>query len=480
MTATQATLYFYDLETTGLNTSSQRIIQFAGQRTDLNCKPIGEPFSTYVKVEEGVIPDILAVETTGVSPQAANREGISELELLLYLQEHVFTPNTITVGYNNVRFDDEFIRNSLFRNLFDPYEWAWKDGRSRWDILPLVRMARALRPDGIVWPKKDDGTPDNTLEAIASANGISHDNAHDAISDVEALISLTQLIQKKQPKLFQYLFDLRDKKLASDQLTTGNIFVHTSGSISGGFLATSIFVPIAKLKNKPGQTLLYDLRYDPESLTDLSQEAIEKNLFTKNASPYIPLKGVAANKCPSIAPIGVLDDTAQTAIQLTVSEAKSNFAKLKKLPELRTRLVAAYDQAYDVKDGDVEQSLYSGGFTGNSDRQKLNDVRKAVLAGSSVSMPIFADNRFSELTMRFIANNTPPENRTEESVEVISSLIRKRLLGEMSGMSSLKDFVQKLNEKKKEATISDFTFDELMLYSETLLELLDDVQTPAA
>jgi len=470
MTKTTNTFYFYDLETTGLNPSSQRIVQFAGQRTDLNGKLIGDSYSTYVQVEEGVVPDIMAVETTGVSPQTANREGITELELLQHLQAEVFTPGTIMVGYNNVRFDDEFIRNSLFRNLFDPYEWAWKDDRSRWDILPLVRMARALRPDGIAWPTKEDGSPDNRLEAIAAENGIVHTNAHDAMSDVEALIALTRLIQEKQPKLFTYLLNLRDKKQAADQLTIGNLFVHTSGNISNDFLASSVFTPIAKLQNKPGQVLLYDLRYDPDTLIDLSQDEIQENLFKKDAPTYIPVKGVAANKCPAIAPINVLTGDTEKAIGLTTAEAKINFGKLKKLPELRTKLISAYDQAYELQDTDVEQSLYSGGFTSTGDRQKLNGLRIAVEKDTTISIPVFEDTRFNELALRFIANNTSPQTHAQDVKEAAQTLIEKRLTGKLPGMSSLQDFVKELNKNKKEATISDFTFDELMLYSESLLE----------
>jgi len=154
------------------------------------------------------------------------------------------------IGFNNIRFDDEFIRHLLWRNFYDPYEWSWKDGRSRWDVLDLVRMTRALRPEGINWPFNKDGIATNTLESISQANNLTHEKAHDALSDVEALIAIAKLIHEKQPQLYEYLFNMRDKKSIKNlvNLEDKKPFVYSSGRYASEFNKTTIAFPLTTTK----------------------------------------------------------------------------------------------------------------------------------------------------------------------------------------------------------------------------------------
>ena len=194
------TFFFYDLETSGLNPREDRIMQFAGQRTDMDLNLVGEPVNILVKMSEDALPSPGAIMVTKITPQDTLRDGISEAEFARLAVEEIFIPNTIAVGYNTVRFDDEFMRALLWRNFHEPYEWEWKDGRSRWDILDVVRLTRALRPEGINWPVREDGVATNRLELITKLNDVSHEHAHDALSDVYATIAVARLIKEKQPK----------------------------------------------------------------------------------------------------------------------------------------------------------------------------------------------------------------------------------------------------------------------------------------
>ena len=203
--------FFYDLETGGLNPREDRLMQFAGQRTDAELNPIGEPVNILVKMTEDALPSPGAIMVTKITPQDTLRDGISEADFCRYVTDEVFTPNTIAVGYNTVRFDDEFMRATLWRNFYDPYEWEWKDGRSRWDILDVVRLTRALRPEGINWPVTESGKATNRLELLTKLNGLSHEHAHDALSDVYATIAVAKMIRDKQPKLFNFLYKIRGK-----------------------------------------------------------------------------------------------------------------------------------------------------------------------------------------------------------------------------------------------------------------------------
>lgn len=215
------TLYFYDLETSGFNPREQRIMQFAGQRTDLDLKPIGEPHNILIALSEDILPDPDAILITGITPQQTIAEGISEAEFLKIFNSEVALPGTIFTGYNTIRFDDEFMRYSHYRNLYDPYEWQWRDDRSKWDLLDLVRITRALRPEGIKWPFGDDGKPSNRLGMLTSINELEHENAHDALSDVRASIDLARLIHAKQPKLFNYSLANRSKQKVAELVLAG-------------------------------------------------------------------------------------------------------------------------------------------------------------------------------------------------------------------------------------------------------------------
>ena len=153
----------------------------------MELNPIGEPVNVLVKLASDTLPGPSAIMVTGITPQST-QEGMSEAEFCRFLDTEIFTPGTIVTGYNSVRFDDEFMRYLWWRNFYDPYEWQWRDQRSRWDLLDVVRMVRALRPDGIKWPVLPGGKAVNRLELITKMNGIEHTHAHDALSDVEALI----------------------------------------------------------------------------------------------------------------------------------------------------------------------------------------------------------------------------------------------------------------------------------------------------
>jgi exodeoxyribonuclease I len=239
-----ASFFFYDLETSGFRPQKARVMQFAGQRTDLELRPIGEPVNILVKITDDILPDPDAVLVTGITPQMTLADGVTEAEFLKIFAEQVATPNTIIMGYNSVRFDDEFMRCLHYRNFYDPYEWQWQDGRSRWDLLDVVRMTRALRPEGIKWPFDLAGKPTNRLELITGLNKLNHAHAHDALSDVTATIEVARLIRNKHPKLFDYLLSMRDKKKVAELVDGGESFVYTSGKYSSDYEKTTVAVKV--------------------------------------------------------------------------------------------------------------------------------------------------------------------------------------------------------------------------------------------
>src|SRR5690606_1979330 len=158
---------FYDLETFGADPRRSRIAQFAAVRTDRELQVVDEPISLFVRPADDLLPSPVATLITGIAPQHALREGLSEAEAAARIVEEMSRPGTCTLGYNSLRFDDEYVRHTLFRDFFDPYEREWRGGNSRWDLLDVMRLAHALRPEGIEWPKREDGATSFKLEHLA-------------------------------------------------------------------------------------------------------------------------------------------------------------------------------------------------------------------------------------------------------------------------------------------------------------------------
>lgn len=315
---TDASFYFYDLETSGFDPKEARIMQFAGRRTSMELQDIGQPDNYYIKITDDVLPNPEAILISGITPQRTIDEGLTEVEFLRVFYKKIAVPNTIFVGFNTIRFDDEFMRYMMYRNFYDPYEWQWQESRSRWDLLDVVRMTRALRPDGINWPSDDAGISTNRLELLASLNNLEHTNAHDALSDVEATIALARLVSSKQPKLFSYLLSMREKKKVATFVVGGQPFVYTSGRLASEFEKTTVACVLTDEPDKQG-VLVFDLRYDPSLFKDFNPSELVEALRRKrdDPGPRLPVKRLRFNRCPAIAPLSVLDEASQQRLKLS-------------------------------------------------------------------------------------------------------------------------------------------------------------------
>ena len=391
----QQTFFFYDLETSGLNPREDRPMQFAGIRTDLNLKQIGDPINVLIKLSEDTLPSPHAIMVTKITPQSTLTDGFTEAEFCKYVMDESFTPGTIAVGYNSVRFDDEFMRHTFWRNFYDPYEWQWAEGRSKWDLLDVVRMTRALRPEGINWPFTEDGKATNRLELITKENDISHEHAHDALSDVEALISVTRLIKEKQPQLYDWLFKMRDKKAVQKliNLEKPTPFVYSSGRYSSEFEKTTVAYPIAPAKN--GNVLVFDLRQNLDEL--LAQE--EPKFFPT-------VKELRYNHCPAVAPLGVLGHgNGWNKIKLDQATVDKNLKALQAHPDFIERMRTENENRDDFPPAiDSESALYNG-FLDNSDKTRCAAVRRATIDELADFHPDFHDSRLPELLLHYKARN---------------------------------------------------------------------------
>lgn len=461
------TLFFYDLETSGFNPRDDRIMQFAGQRTSLDLKHIGEPINVLVKMTDDILPSPDAILVTGITPQSTQQDGLTEPEFCSMLMREVFLPGTTTVGFNNIRFDDEFIRHTLWRNFYDPYEWAWSDERSRWDMLDVARMTRALRPSGIKWPNDSDGKPINKLEVLASTNGLIHEKAHDALSDVEALVGLTELIKSSQPKLFNYLITLRDKKKVSElvSLDSPRAFVYTSGRYEPQYEKTTVAYPIAT-STKPGAVLVYDLRFDPKPYLNASPKQLASILFADRAKRQeadfvgLPVKELGFNKCPAVAPLGVLDEDSLSRIGIDLSIIKDHIQTLNSSYDFAGNVRQAFEMREPYESNlDPEHRLYEG-FISDQDRARCSVIR-AASADELVNLKLrFKDDRLSELFLRYKARHFP--NKLVEADQGVWEKYRSDKLKQK--LPTYFERLQQLNLAGSDA----FILQELQLWAESI------------
>ena len=481
MPIAQPTFFFYDLETSGLNPREARIMQFAGQRTDMQLRPIGEPVNILVKLTPDILPEPDAILVTGITPQATIVDGVSEAVFLQQFSEEVAIPGTVFVGYNTVRFDDEFMRYTLYRNFYDPYEWQWKDDRSRWDLLDVVRMTRALRPEGITWPFGPDGKPSNRLELLTATNKLSHENAHDALSDVYATIAVAQLIQTKQPKLFQFLYGIRDKRSVASLIETKEPFVYTANSYASAFEKTTMAVMVANHPKKQG-ALVYDLREDPSKFIDLSvEELVEAWRWKKTDEPglRLPVTVVQFNQCPAVAPRSVLMQTDKVQLeklQLDMQNISANLKKLKSAPDFADKLLSAlalrdeqWQSSMLADEQSVDGQLYDG-FFDDQDRGKSRVVRAADPKELSTLDLQFQDKRLVALLPLYKARNFPGALSDEERI-AWDTFCRHKLLsgGQKSRMGRYFERLQTLSTKTELSENQRYLLEELRLYGETIM-----------
>ncbi|QLB13063.1 exodeoxyribonuclease I subunit C [Bisgaardia hudsonensis] len=405
--------FIYDYESFGVNPAEDRPAQFAGIRTDKDFNIIGEPVMFYCKQTNDYLPSPEAVLVTGITPQECNEKGIAEPEFAAKILDEFSQPNTCVMGFNNIRYDDEMTRYTFYRNFIDPYEYSWKNGNSRWDLLDLVRACYALRPEGINWAFDEDGMPSFRLEKLTKANGIEHSNAHDAMADVYATIAMAKLIKEKQPKLFQFFFENRGKKEIEAMIDTATMtpLVHVSGMLGNYRGNTTWIVPLAWHPINKNAVIVCDLAGNIDDLLTKSAVELQQNLYTKKTELEeqgklaVPLKLVHINKCPIIAPAKTLLPETADRLGIDRNHCLENLKKLKNSMDIREKVLNIFtdDRSFEPSEN-VETELYSGFFNYNDKNNMaiLRDLPPEKLAEHNLS---FQDKRIPDLLFHYRARH---------------------------------------------------------------------------
>ncbi|MDR9436783.1 MAG: exodeoxyribonuclease I [Thiohalophilus sp.] len=458
---TQNTLYWHDYETFGTDPRRDRPVQFAGVRTDEDLNIIGEPLNIMARPAPDNLPHPMSTLITGITPQQALEQGLPETEFISRILAELSQPGTCGVGYNSIRFDDEVTRNTLYRNLYDPYGREWQNSNSRWDLIDVVRACHDLRPEGINWPQREDADrPSYKLDELSVANGIEHGQAHDALADVYATLGIARLLKQNQPNLFDFFYQLRRKQevLKYIDLKDMTPILHTSGMYGSDHGNTRMVVPIAAHPTNKNSIIVFDLGQDPSLLLDHSAKTLVERLYTRNED--LPdgverpaLKQLLINKCPVIAPASTLTGEAAKRLNIDIMKSKQHRQTLlNQRKTIQQKLAKIFEQRPFEPVEDPDLMIYAGGFFDDKDKalmQRIHDTSPEELGTQTWS---FADKRLPEMLFRYRARNYPESLTADEQAQWLEHCHTRLVEGE-SGFLSFKDFYAEIEALRKDEEV---------------------------
>ncbi|MGM0784723.1 MAG: exodeoxyribonuclease I [Pseudomonadota bacterium] len=463
--AAPMTFLWHDYETFGADPRRDRPAQFAAIRTDSEFREIGEPVEWFCQPADDYLPHPQACLITGITPQQARRRGVPEAEFAGAVHALMSEPGTCALGYNSLRFDDEVSRHLFYRNLLDPYSREWQNGNSRWDLIDAVRAFHALRPEGIEWPKRDDGAPSFRLEDLTAANGIEHAGAHDALADVRATIALARLLRSRNAKLFDHLLGLRRKREVAKRLDlmSRKPVLHISRRYPASRGCSALVMPLAEHPTNPNGVIVYDLSVDPEPLLTLDAEQIRQRVFVSGddlaeGEVRVPLKVIHINRSPVVLPSAALKDShgpnqgvygeIVDRLGLDLDACRRHWQALSRDGEAARKAAAVFAEPPPEGPQDPDLMLYSGGFFSPADRKQMQRVRDTDPWELVEARFAFQDPRLEEMLFRYRARSYP-ETLTDEEQARWEAYRWERMNDPLLAGFTLKDFareIERLNQ----------------------------------
>ena len=457
----QQTFLWHDYETFGAQPRRDRPAQFAAIRTDADLNEIGEPIMLYCQPAPDFLPDPQSCLITGITPQQCLEWGVPEHKFAATVEQAFSQPGTVGVGYNTIRFDDEVTRFLFWRNLIDPYAREWQNQCGRWDLLDVVRMTYALRPEGIEWPTREDGKPSFRLEHLAAANGLLHESAHDALSDVRATIALARLIKQKQPKLWDFCFALHKKDRVADEIGMHLLphlrqpFLHVSGMFPAERGCIGLVWPLGTHPTNKNEIIVWDCAYDPNELYGLDADTVRMRMFTRSSElpegvTRLPIKSVHLNKSPMlVSNLKTLSPAMAARWGIDVEQARRHAQTAAAGPDLGALWAQVYHRPGAAEETDVDEDLY-GGFVGKDDRRLLDAMRKETPAKLAMMTPPFDDARLGELVFRYRARNFP-QTLSEQEAEHWEAHRAARLFDGAAGARTVEQLFGEIDQLSETA-----------------------------
>lgn len=391
---------FYDTETTGTDTSFDQILQFAAIKTDENLNII-ERFEIRSRLLPFVVPAPGALRVTKMTIDRLHDQATpSHYEMVRAIRSKLseWSPS-IFLGYNSLRFDEELMRQALYQTLHNPY-LTNRDGNCRGDVLALVQATTEFEPGCLSLPYADNGKITYKLDHLAPANGFTHDNAHDALSDVEATIHMCRLVRDGAGDLWNRFLRFTQKAAAAEFLEEAEPFLLTEF-----YFNRPKHMPVLRIGQDSEQanvSVCFDLSHDLNSFRNLTDAQMQSLVVS---SPK-PLRKIKANAAPTMTPLDdapdhLLGDLTQDDIAVRANDLHSDEA-------LKARMLDAYEAtktAYEPNEH-VEKQIYEG-FAVNADENMMAQFHALPWNQRHTLTSQFQNPKFGFLAKRLIFTHDP-------------------------------------------------------------------------
>ncbi len=414
---------FFDTETTGLRKGFDQIVHFAAIRTDHELNEIGR-FEARSRLQPHVVPHPSALLTNGIGiEELTDRDRPSHYAMIEVIGRTLveWSP-AIFVGYNSISFDEEMLRHGLFQCLRYPFLTSGR-GCGRADAFSLALAAHSLPPRSLIAPLRPDGRKSFRLTDIADANGLTHKQAHEALSDVVVTLDLCRLIRDQAPEAWQRFVRFANKAGVSDFVASEDGFVLTE--FFGG---EAHHRPVGLLGTIPGNAngrFCLDLNADPERLAGLSDDELREEICRKGT----PVRRLAVNAGPALTELWADPAEFLGDLELDVAETRARF--LKDSPELCGRIIAIYTASWAERPSSPfpELQIYDG-FPGDEDSQRMVEFHDAPRERRLDIVRSFDDPRLAVFGRRLIhtehRGSLPEWERLEADLDLVGRLLDDR------------------------------------------------------
>jgi len=396
------TYLFYDIETTGLNYAFDQVLQFAAIRTDSALKE-SERHNIKVRLRPDVICSPGALLTNRI-PVAEALNGTCEFEATQEIHHLLNTPGTISLGYNTMGFDDQFLRFAFYRNLLPPYTHQYASGCGRADLYPVAAIYQLYKNEILNWPEVE-GKPTLQLAHLNAANNLAQGRAHDALADVEATVGLARILAR-ETEMWNYLLTYFDKKTDQERIAKLPVFFkstdgdHRLGVMVNGYFGASnnYQAPVISIgDSEPYKNQNLWLRLDQPELQALSSDTIPDSRIIRKryGEPGI------------ILPPHDRFWKHLSAERQMLAEANKNW--LQANPELFHKLIH-YHRNYRyplIPDLDADAALYQLGFPSEHEKRLQQAFHNAPLSNKAEVISQLPRQETRDLAIRILARNYP-------------------------------------------------------------------------
>ncbi len=394
------TFLFYDIETTGLNKSFDQVVQFAAIRTDENLNELSR-HEILVALRPDVVPSPYAQITHRVSLKKL--EGApSEFEAACAIHALLNESGTVSVGYNTMGFDDEFLRFMFYRNLLSPYQHQFYNNCGRMDLLPIAAAYYLYKPEVIKWPTIE-GKPSLKLEYINADNSLATGQAHDAMVDVEATVALAKLFFS-EPKMWNYLTSGFNKKVEEGYLKK----LPTVPELKSSEHSMAIAIQVKAGAQAQYQSVVLSLGTSQAYGNQTLWLHIDREMFDGMLLSDIPEKTwVIRKKDGSIPLLPPLDRYIEKWSPERKECIHKNILWLKNNPEM-FKAIIEYHKQYtypEVVGVDADSALYTSGFISRSNDELSHVFRNGDVEKKRAIIGTFSQPHINQVAKRVLFRN---------------------------------------------------------------------------